>query len=222
MEFFLNSCEIEEIEEIYDWGILDGVTINPTMIAVHGGDFVKNFKTICRAVPVKVFAQVVSQKRNDIVEEAGKLHSLGDNVVVKIHCNVEGIKAISSLKATTEIPVCATAIHSIIEGLSAARAGADHVAVFLGLLGEADERPTSAVIEGISQAFRVGNVSTKIMTAGRSLQQVVDGFRVGAHEMTCSYKIWKLFLANSFTRERWAVFESDWRSAFYDRNWNSG
>lgn len=222
MEYYLNSCVVEEVEEIFDWGILDGVTMNPTMMAAQGGDFVETFTAICRVAPVKVFAQVVSSKAPSIVEEAKRLSALGGNVVVKIHCSVEGIKAIARLKETTDIVTCATAIHSIVEALAVAKAGADHVAVFLGLLGEADERPTSVLIQGIVEAFKECELPARVMAAGRTLQQIVDGFRAGADEMTCSYKLWKLFFQNKFTMSRWDQFESDWRSAFGNRNWITG
>ena len=221
MEFFLNSCSIDEIKEIYDWGILDGVTMNPSMLAAQGGDYLATFGTICRTVPVKIFAQVLSRSTSDIVNEARMLRSLGENVVVKIHTNIEGVRAITRLKSSTDIPVCATAIHSVIEGLAAAKAGADHVALFLGLLGEADERPVTALVRATVEALSAAGLPTRIMVAGRSLQQIVDGFRVGAHEMTCAYKLWKLFFANSFTRDRWKAFESDWHAAFGDKTWLS-
>ena len=90
MELYLNSCVPEEVEEIASWGILDGVTMNPTMVAAKGGDFVANFKRICSIFPTRVFTQVVSRSADAMVEEAKHLNSLGPNVAVKIHANVEG------------------------------------------------------------------------------------------------------------------------------------
>lgn len=219
MELFLNSCDIDEIVEIYDWGILDGVTMNPTMLASAGGEFQDRLREICRRVPAKVFVQAVSRDAATLVEEAKRLRAFGDNVVVKIHTGVEGIKAITRLKSSTDIPVCATAIHSAIEAVAAARAGADHAAVFLGLLGEVDERPVSDLIEAVVQTIRACRQDMQIMTAARSLQQIVAGFRTGADEMTCSYKLWQLFLSNQHTRDRWDAFSSDWRTAFGSRSW---
>ncbi len=222
MEFFLNSCNLEEIKEIYDWGILDGVTMNPTMLSALKGDFKTNFKNICDAVPVKVFAQVVAPDAKTMFEEAKIINSLGDNVVVKVQTSIEGLKAVKMIKQTTDIEVCSTAIHSVIEAIAAAKAGADHVAIFLGLLGEADERPVTDLMAGVINSFQEAEFSTKIMTAGRSLQQITEGFSMGAHEMTASYKLWKLIMSNYFTLDRWAVFQKDWKNAFGDRNWISG
>jgi len=222
MDFFLNSCNLNEIQEIYDWGILDGVTMNPTMLSALKGDFRKNFENICKAVPVRVFAQVVAPDAATMVKEAKIINSLGDNVVVKVQTSVEGLKATRILKDTTDIEVCNTAIHSVLEAIAAAKAGADHVAIFLGLLGEADERPVGDLMEGIISSFQEAQFNTKIMTAGRSLQQLAEGFSMGAHEMTASYKLWRLMMSNFYTLDRWASFQSDWNAAFGDRNWITG
>ncbi len=222
MEFFLNSCNLDEIKEIYDWGILDGVTMNPTMLSAVKGDFKTNFENICKAVPVKVFSQVVAPDAATMVEEAKIINSLGDNVVVKVQTSIEGLKAVRMIKETTDIEVCSTAIHTVIEAIAAAKAGADHVAIFLGLLGEADERPVTDLMAGVISSFQAADFSTKIMTAGRSLQQLTEGFSMGADEMTASYKLWKLMMSNFFTLDRWAAFQKDWKTAFGDRNWITG
>ena len=201
MQLYLNSCILDEIKEINEWGILDGVTMNPTMVAKFGGDYVANFKAICKMVTCPVFAQVVSTDKKGIIEEAKKMNSLGDKVIVKIHTNIEGIKAITALKDSTDIKICATSIHSVIEAMTVARAGADHAAIFLGLLGEADEHSTTELIKGVVELYRhAEGCQTKIMTAGRSLRQIVEGFKLGADEMTASPAMWKMFLDNSFSK----------------------
>lgn len=222
MEFYLNSCSLEEIKEVYGWGILDGVTMNPALVAAQGGDFVKNFEAICRAVPVKVFAQVVSENTSDIVQEAQRLHSLGGNVVVKIHTTIEGVRAMRMLKDTTDVPTCATGVHTVMEALSVAKAGADHIALFLGLLGEADERSTDDLVRGTVEALSHTELPARVMSAARSLNQIVETFRCGAHEMTCSYKLWQLFFANSYTHDRWVSFSGHWNKVYAGRNWITG
>lgn len=223
MKLFLNSCVLDEIKEINEWGYLGGVTMNPTMVSKLGGNFVTKFTEICKSVSCPVFAQVVSTESDKIVEEAKILASLGERVIVKIHANVEGMKAITTLKEHTDIEVCATAIHSVIEAINVAAAGADHAAIFLGLLGEVDEHSTTKLIQDIKDVYKnaVG-IETKIMTAGRSLRQIVEGFKVGADEMTASYQLWKQFFANAFTEDRWNAFSNDWHRAYGDRNWITG
>lgn len=214
---------LDEIREINNWGYLGGITMNPTMVAKFRGDYVANLQTICTEVTCPVFAQVVSTTSAEIVEEAKRLASLGDHVVVKIHTSNEGLKAITTLKSSTDINVCATSVHSVIEAINVAAAGADHVAVFLGLLGEVDEHSTTELIKDIKAVYSHANdVHTKIMAACRSLRQIVESFKAGADEMTAAYVLWKQFLNNPFTKDRWNAFANDWAKSYGKRNWITG
>ena len=221
MKLYLNSCEPSEIREIRDWGILDGVTMNPTMVAGIKRDYVKNLKEICSIADMDVFAQVVAEKADGIVKEAEVLASIHKNLVVKVHTNPEGIKAIGRLKAKG-IRTCATGIHSILEAVAAAKAGADHAAIFIGLLGEVDEHSTDELIAGIRTIYDKAGFATQLMGAVRSSAQLINSLASGADEITCSYKIWKLFFANRHTQDRWDAFIFDWKKAYGDRDWISG
>ncbi len=221
MKFFLNSCETKEIREIAEWGILDGVTMNPTMVAALNRDYVKNIREICDMVDVPVFAQVISDKAEAIVEEARALASLDKKIIVKIHTNSQGTKAINMLR-NSGIDTCATGMHTVIEAMVAERAGAGHIAMFVGLLGEVDEQSTDTLISGTRKAFDNAKSATRIMAAVRSVNQLVQAACLGADEMTAPYKIWKLFFNNNYTIARWNSFITDWTKAYGDRNWTSG
>lgn len=222
MKLFLNSCHREEIQDIAKWGILDGITMNPTMVAALKTDFIKNLDEICRIVgDIPVFAQVVSPTAEEIVTEGKALASIAENIVVKVHTNIEGIQGMKGLKAEG-VKVCATAIHSVIEGITVERAGADHAAIFIGLLGEVDEHSTSNLIATLRTIYDKSESHTKIMAAVRSLNQLVQAAIAGADEMTCSYKIWKLFLDHAHTRNRWQAFLADWQEAYGERTWETG
>lgn len=221
MKFFLNSCEVEKIKEAYDWGIVDGITMNPTMVAALNKDYVRNLREICGIVDVPVFAQVLSPKAEDIVKEAKALASIDKKIIVKIHFNPEGTKAIKMLR-DSEIETCATGMHTVIEAVAAERAGADHVAMFVGLLGEADEKPTDVLISGTRKAFDYAKATTKIMAAVRSVNQLMDAACNGADEMTAAYNIYKFIYQNGYTINRWNSFASDWKKAYGERNWITG
>jgi transaldolase len=222
MKLFLNSCNVEEVKEIAKWGILDGITMNPTMVAAINKDFIKNIQEICHSVDdVPVFAQVVSSRAEDIVKEGKALASLDEKIVVKVHTNIEGIQGMKALKAEG-VKVCATAVHSVIESIAVERVGVDHVAVFIGLLGEVDEHSTSDLIASIRAIYDHSGSSTKIMAAVRSLNQLVLAAKAGADEMTVSYKIWSLFFDQAHTENRWNSFIADWTKAYGERNWISG
>ena len=222
MRLFLNSCNIKEIEEAATWPHLGGITMNPTMVAKEKYDFVDSFKTICKMVPdIPVFAQVLSTDPKMILEEGKALSRLGDNVVVKVITNEFGIAGMKLLK-DAGIPVCATCVHSVIESIPVGAIGVDHIAVFVGLLGEVSELSVSDLLRNIVTVYREQDFDTKIMIAARSVNQLVEGYMAGAHESTCSYSLFKQFFTNSFTRDRWDAFQTDWNTSYGQRNWVSG
>lgn len=221
MKLYLNSCEPAEIGEIAQWGILDGVTMNPTMVAAIKRDYVRNLKEICSIADMDVFAQVVSEGVEKIVEEAKALAALHPRVIVKVQTNPEGVKAICHLKKAG-IRTCATAIHSTLEAIAVGRAGADHAAIFIGLLGEVDENPADHLVGTIREIYDQNAIPTQIMAAVRSASQLVRNLALGAHEITAPFSVWKLFFQNGHTLARWDSFLSNWRKAYGDRNWITG
>jgi transaldolase len=221
MKLYLNSCEPAEIREIVQWGILDGVTMNPTMVAALKRDYVRNLKEICAIADMDVFAQVVSEKATQMVEEAKALAALHPRVIVKVQTSAEGVQAIRQLKQVG-ICTCATAIHSTLEAVAAAKAGADHAAVFIGLLGEVDENPTDRLIATIREIYDQHALPTQLMAAVRSASQLVQSLAAGADEITAPPGVWKLVFQNGHTLARWNAFISNWRKAYGDRTWLTG
>ena len=221
MKLYLNSCEPAEAKEIARWGILDGVTMNPTMVAAINRDYVRNLKDICAIADMDVFAQVVSEGADKMVEEARALAAIHPRVIVKVQTNAEGVQAICQLKKAG-IRTCATAIHSTLEAIAVGRAGADHAAIFIGLLGEVDENPTDQLIATMREIYDQHAISTQIMAAVRSAAQLVQSLASGADEITAPYSVWKLFFQNGHTLTRWSSFLSNWRKAYGDRNWITG
>lgn len=221
VKLYLNSCEPAEVKEIAQWGILDGVTMNPTMVAAIHRDYVQNLKEICALGNLDVFAQVVSEGADRMVEEAKALAAIHPRVIVKVQTNAEGVQAIGRLKQAG-IRTCATAIHSTLEAIAAGRAGADHAAIFIGLLGEVDETPPDRLIAMIREIYDQHAIPTQIMAAVRSASQLVQSLASGADEITAPFSVWKLFFQNSHTLARWSSFVSNWRKAYGDRNWLTG
>ncbi len=142
-------------------------------------------------------------------------------MIVKVQTSTEGIKAMCRLK-TAGIRTCATAIHSTLEAIAVARAGADHAAVFVGLLGEVDENPTDQLIATIRDIYDRSDAPTRLMAAVRSASQLVQSLRSGADEITAPFGVWKLFFQNGYTLARWNAFMSNWRKAYGERNWITG
>jgi transaldolase len=221
MKLYLNSCEPAEIREIAQWGILDGVTMNPSMVAALNRDYVKNLREICAIADMDVFAQVVAETAAKMVEEAKALAGLHPRVIVKVQTSAEGVQAIGQLKKLG-IRTCATAIHCTLEAIAAAKAGADHAAIFIGLLGEVDENPTDQLIATIREIYDQHDLPTQLMAAVRSASQMVQSLAAGADEITAPPSVWKLFFQNGHTLTRWNAFASSWRKAYGDRNWLTG
>jgi transaldolase len=221
VKLYLNSCEPAEIRELIPWGILDGVTMNPTMVAALNRDYVRNLQEICAIADMDVFAQVVSERAATMVEEAKALAALHPRVIVKVQTSPDGVQAIRQLKQAG-IRTCATAIHSTLEALAAAKAGADHAAVFIGLLGEVDEQPPEQLIATIRAIFDRHALPTQLMAAVRSAAQLVQSLAAGADEITAPPGVWKLVFQNGHTLARWTAFISNWRKAYGDRNWITG
>ena len=221
MKLYLNSCEPAEVKEIARWGILDGVTMNPTMVAAINRDYVRNLKEICAIADMDVFAQVVSEGADKMVAEAKALAALHPRVIVKVQTNADGVQAIGQLKQAG-IRTCATAIHSALEAIAVGRAGADHAAIFIGLLGEVEENPTDPLIATIREIYDQHGITTQIMAAVRSASQLVQSLVSGADEITAPFSVWKLFFQNGHTLARWNSFLSNWRKAYGDRTWLTG
>jgi transaldolase len=221
MKLFLNSCEPAEVKQVAAWGILDGVTMNPSMVAALRRDYVQNLKEICAIAEMDVFAQVVSEQADQMLEEARALAAVHPRIIVKVQTSPEGVKAICQLKKHG-IRTCATAIHSTLEAVAVARAGADHAALFIGLLGEVDEQPTEPLVATVRAIYDRHALPTRILAAVRSASQLVQSLASGADEITAPYKIWSLFFENGYSHARWSAFASDWRNAYGDRNWLTG
>ena len=195
--------------------------MNPTMVAAINRDYVRNLKEICAIADMDIFAQVVSEGAAKMVEEAKALAALHPRVIVKVQTSADGVQAIRELKQTG-IRTCATAIHSTLEAIAAAKAGADHAAIFIGLLGEVDENPTDQLIATIRAIYDQHRLPTQLMAAVRTASQLVQSLAAGADEITAPPSVWKLFFQNGHTLTRWNAFISNWRKAYGERNWMTG
>lgn len=218
MDFMLNSCDVEEIEEALSWGIVKGITMNPSMMGRSGRDFLELLQQIRSMTDLPVFAQVVSTDPQDILTQGLALTELGEKIVVKVHTNLPGIKGMRLLKEEG-IPVCATGIHSVVEALVAIAAGADFAALFVGLLAEVDEQDSNRLLSDVRLANIESGSATKILAAVRSINQLVHAATAGIDAVTCSFSLWRHFLNNAHTKARWEAFSGDWESAFGNRNW---
>ena len=159
----MDTANVDEIKEFADQGIVYGVTTNPSLVARSGRTQADVIPEICRLVPGPVSAEVISQDCEGMVREARELVKIAANVVVKIPCITEGLKAIKILSAEGIRTNC-TLIFSLAQAMLAARAGATYVSPFIGRLDDIGEDGCK-LVEDMVKVFRTYNLPTQIIAA---------------------------------------------------------
>jgi transaldolase len=210
MKFFLDTANVDEVREVAGWGILDGVTTNPTLVAKESGTFEDRIREICAIVKGPVSAEAVSTRADEIVPEARRLAAIAPNVAVKIPVGVEGLKA-TKILAAENIAVNMTLIFSASQALLAAKAGARFVSPFIGRLDDASE-DGMALIEEITAIFENYRIETEIIVASvRHPRHVVEAALLGADIATIPYAVMEKLVRHPLTDIGIERFLSDWR-----------
>ena len=188
MKLFLDTANIDDIARINRWGVLDGVTTNPTLAAKEGKDFASMIKEICAEVDGPVSAEVVSLEADEMVDEGRRLAAIADNVVVKIPLIPEGLAAVARLSdegIKTNVTLCFSATQAIL----AARAGATYISPFLGRLDDI-ANDGIALLEEICEIYQVQGYETEVLAASlRSPQHVAQAAALGADVATLPAKV---------------------------------
>ncbi len=210
MKFFLDTANLDEIRRVASWGILDGVTTNPTLVSKESGSFEDLIREICRIVPGPVSAEAVATEADAIVHEARRLAGIAPNVVVKIPVGLEGLKA-TRILAGEKIAVNMTLIFSASQALLAAKAGARYVSPFIGRLDDVSE-DGMALIEEIAVIFENYGFGTEIIVASvRHPRHVVEAALLGASIATIPYAVMEKLVRHPLTDAGIDRFLSDWK-----------
>lgn len=211
MKFFLDTANLDEIREVASWGILDGVTTNPTLVAKESGAFEHLIRDICAIVSGPVSAEAVAAKAAEILPEARALAGIAPNVVVKIPVGIEGLKA-TKILAAENVPVNMTLVFSASQALLAAKAGARFVSPFIGRLDDASEDGMS-LIEEIVTIFENYRIDTEIIVASiRHPRHVVEAALLGADIATIPYAVMAKLVHHPLTDAGIERFLKDWRN----------
>ena len=163
MRIFIDTANVNEIKEAATWGILDGVTTNPSLIAKEGRDLKEVIEEICSIVDGPISAEVISLECDKMVEEALELVKLHKNIVIKIPMCIEGLKAVKILNEKN-IKTNVTLIFSSQQALLAAKAGATYVSPFVGRLDDIGMVGTN-LIDEVSAIFKNHSIKTEIIAA---------------------------------------------------------
>lgn len=198
MKIFLDTANVEHIKEANSWGVVDGVTTNPTLIAREGRNFEEVVKEICEIVDGPISAEVVSEDAEGMVKEARDLARIHDNIVIKIPMTPEGLKATKTL-GKEGIKTNVTLVFSSNQALLAAKAGAAYVSPFIGRLDDQGQVGMEVVREAIV-VFENYDFKTEIVVASvRHPIHVLEAALAGAHIATVPYDVLKKMMKHSLT-----------------------
>ncbi|MHB0886157.1 MAG: fructose-6-phosphate aldolase [Bacillota bacterium] len=210
MKFFIDTANINEIREANDWGVVDGVTTNPTLVAKEGRDFHTVVKEISAIVDGPISAEVISLEAPKMVEEAKVLNTLGPNIAIKVPMGKEGLKAVKVLSALG-IKTNVTLIFSAPQALMAAKAGATYVSPFVGRLDDIGNEGMQ-VIRDIADIFFLHDIDCEIIAASvRHPIHVIEAAKAGAQVITIPFKILEQMIKHPLTDIGIDRFLADWK-----------
>jgi transaldolase len=210
MKFFIDSANIEEIKTALSWGVLDGVTTNPSLVAKQGGNVEDMYREICQTVDGPVSLEAVSLKTDEMVDEGKKLRRFGDNVVVKLPMTLEGLAATKEL-GKEGIPVNMTLCFSPLQALMAAKAGAAYISPFVGRLDDLSQYGME-LISQIVQIYDNYEYDTEVLVASiRNPVHALDAALLGADVATVPFSVMQQFAKHPMTDKGIDRFLEDWK-----------
>lgn len=209
MKIFLDTANLEQIKEANSWGILDGVTTNPTLVAKEGCDFRRRIEDICQVVDGPISAEAVSMDSEGMIREARDLSKMHKNVVVKIPMTAEGLKAVKVLSGEG-IKTNVTLVFSPNQALLAAKAGATYVSPFVGRLDDISHNGMDIVRDIITILKNYGFKTQVIVASIRHPVHVTEAALAGAHIATVPYDVLKKMVKHNLTDEGIKKFLADW------------
>lgn len=217
MKIFLDTANLDQIREATSWGILDGVTTNPTLISREKMTFESLIKKICEIVPGPVSVECVTSLADDLVQEAQTLAELAENVVVKIPICVEGLKA-TKILSQKEIDVNTTLIFSPNQAILAAKAGARYVSPFVGRLDDISHEGMYLVDKILAIFDNYGFETEVIVASVRHPLHVVEAAIIGADVVTVPFAVLEKMVKHALTDVGTERFLKDWNKVKKSRS----
>jgi len=205
MKFFLDTAKIDEIRQAHAWGLIDGVTTNPTLIARAGGDFVETIHQICEIVQGPVSAETVSEDADGMLREGRLLARVSPHVVVKLPLTLPGLQACSALSAEgirTNVTLCFTANQALL----AAKAGATYVSPFLGRLDDISTDGLQLIRDIVAIYRNYPALKTQVLAA--SVRHPMHMHQVATLPMS----VLKSLVSHPLTDKGVAAFLADWKT----------
>jgi transaldolase len=209
VKIFIDTANVEHIKEANSWGIIDGVTTNPSLIAKEGRDFKQVIKEITEIVDGPISAEVISVTADKMVPEAEKLAKMHKNIVIKVPMTAEGLKATKAL-SKKGIKTNVTLVFQPVQALLAAKAGATYVSPFVGRLDDISHVGMD-LVRTIVQIYKNYNFKTEVIVASvRSPNHVIEAALAGAHICTIPYNVLTQLVKHPLTDIGIEKFLADW------------
>jgi transaldolase len=212
MKFFIDTANMDEIKEAYNWGVISGVTTNPSLVAKEGSvSFEERLKEITELVPGSVSAEVIATDAEGMIKEGRVLAQIAPNITIKVPMTPDGLTAVSTF-AKEGIKTNVTLVFSANQALLAARAGATYVSPFLGRLDDIGHDGLELVSK-IAEIFAIHGLETEIIAAStRHPQHITEAALRGAHIATVPMKVLKQLFNHPLTDKGIEAFLNDWNS----------
>ena len=210
MKFFLDTANLEEIKTAHSWGVIAGVTTNPTLVSKEGNiDFHTRVREIAETVNGPVSAEAVSLEKSRLIEEAKVLAAIHPQVVVKVPLCPEGLGAVKELTALG-IKTNVTLVFSANQAVLAAAAGATYVSPFVGRLDDNGEDGMKLIYD-VVEIFDLYGIETKVIAASlRHPAHVLECAKAGADYATVPFKVLKMLFEHPLTKKGIDQFNADW------------
>lgn len=212
MKLFLDTADIDEIRQAARWGILDGVTTNPSLYAKVGGSYDEILAEVCRITPGPVSAEVIADDVEGMLREGRHFAKIAPNIVVKVAMSENGLEAISRF-ADEGIKTNCTLIFSANQGLLAAKAGASLLSPFVGRLDDINQDGMTCVRE-LVEIVEIHEMAAEVLAASiRNPLHVTQAALAGSHIATVPFKIIQMMVHHPLTDAGILRFKEDWAKA---------
>lgn len=212
MKFFADTSNIDDIKELADLGLLDGVTTNPSIIAKSGRQFIPLIEEICGIVSGPVSAEVASTDYETMLKEGKKLAKIADNVAVKVPLTPAGLRVCKELSDNGTM-VNVTLCFSAGQALLAAKAGASFISPFVGRLDDISQDGLDLIADICTIYNQYDNFHTEVLVASvRHPMHIIESAKMGADVVTCPPAVIKQLFNHPLTDKGLAAFVADWKA----------
>lgn len=215
MQLFIDSADPQEIKQAWEWGIMDGVTTNPSLVAKQGRDYAQVVKDILSIIDAdaSLSLEVIATDYAGMIEQATKLAALDDRIVVKLPCTTNGIKACRHL-SSKGVLVNITLVFSPAQALVAAKAGAFYISPFVGRVNDVDEGAGFTLMEKIISTLNNYEFTSQVLYSSvRNVDYIEHAGKIGAHIITAPFSVLQEMFNHPLTHTGLEKFLEDWNNS---------